>query len=118
MSSTEDLYGTPAEIRWILKYSWKAGIVYWNRTQPFNAFEALLDTYLCLTDGRIWIGKSDTERKWEIVASPSNYRTAIAPEAIQLRIKRVSTAWMEIEDDDYEEDLSVSTYTNLIYLIG
>jgi hypothetical protein len=91
---------------------WKAGIAFWNRRQTFKAFSALLKIHLPIgdLDTEVWIGKCNDWREWKPIVFESNYLNAMLSLSTHMQIKRVPSTWIDNEDEDYFEDLSVYIY--------
>jgi hypothetical protein len=96
--------------------TWKAGIAFWDRRQMFQTFSAHLNIYLPITDldTEVWIGKYNNWREWKPIVFESNYLNAMASSSKQMYIKKVPICWIENEDEDYVEDLSVCFYGRLL----
>lgn len=86
---------------------WKVGITSWNPTQQFNAWLTFMDTLLPVDEDNIYIGKRDNDHEWKPLMFASNYDHAMSSGAARIYIKSVHQSWIDIEDADYEEDLSV-----------
>jgi hypothetical protein len=75
----------------------KAGSVFWDRRQTFEAFSALLNVHLPIrhVDTEVWIAKCNDWREWKPIIFESNYLNAMASGSTHMHIKMVLCSWIQ-----------------------